>query len=85
MNAEAVKTARGIIDSQMGSGLNVFPYLVEIRALVRQDRIDEARASADEYTDTLGEVDWPAIERGAWSQAELDRVRGDLRTVRLIP
>ena len=85
MNAEAVETARGIIDSQKGSGLNVFPYLVEISALVRQDRIEEARASAEEYTDTLGELDWPAIERGAWSQAELDRVHGDLRTVGLIP
>ena len=63
----------------------MFPYLVEISALVRQGRIEEARASAEEYTDTLGELDWPAIERGAWSQAELDRVHGDLRTVGLIP
>lgn len=85
MNAEAVETARGIIDSQKGSGLNVFPYLVEISALVRLNRIEEARASAEEYTDTLGELDWPAIERGAWSQEELDRVQGDLRTVGLIP
>ena len=85
MNAEAVETARGIIDSQKGSGLNVFPYLVEISALVRMERIEEARASAEEYTNTLGELDWPAIERGAWSQEELDRVQGDLRTVGLIP
>ena len=84
MNAEAAETARRIIDSQKGSGLNLYPYVVEISSLVRQERIEQARSSAEEFTATLGEFDWSAIERGAWSQAELDRVQADLRTIGLI-
>ena len=83
-NREAAETARRVIDSQMGSGLNTFMYVVEISALVREGRLEEARASAEEYESFFGPLDWSAIERGAWSQAELDRVRENLQSVGMI-
>jgi TolB-like protein len=83
-NQEAVESARWVIDSQMGSGLSTFMYVVEIAALVREGRLEEALASGDEFEAFFGRMDWSAIERGAWSQAELDRVRENLTSVGMI-
>jgi tetratricopeptide (TPR) repeat protein len=83
-NREAAQSARWVIDSQMGSGLNTFMYVVEIAALVREGRLEEARTSGDEFESFFGRMDWSAIERGAWSQAELDRVRENLKSVGMI-
>ena len=83
-NREAAESARWVIDSQTGSGLTTFMYVVEIAALARERRLEEARASGDEFESFFGRMDWSAIERGAWSQAELDRVRENLTSVGMI-
>jgi adenylate cyclase len=83
-NEEAAASARRIIDSQIGSALNVYPYVVEVSALIREGRIEEARASVAEFRSHHGELDWPAIDRGAWSQEQLNRVREDLMTAGMI-
>jgi tetratricopeptide (TPR) repeat protein len=82
---EAAESARRVIDSQKGSGLSTFAYVVEVSALVRLGRIREAKTSADEYEGYFGALSWSAIERGAWSQSQLDRVRRDLQQVEMIP
>jgi len=77
-NQEAIQTAQQIIDVQKDSALNVWPYLIQTSAFVRLETIDEARTIADEFRSSFGKLDWPSIERGAWSQEELDRVHGDM-------
>ncbi len=81
---EAAHSARGVIDVQPESPAMIVPRVVEISALVRQGRLEEARERAAEYLSYLGEVDWPAIARGAWSREELGRVEDDLRSIGLL-
>ena len=84
-NAEASTKVREVIEVEKGSALNNWAYLIDICALVRQDRLEEARARAEEFTTLFGEIDWPSFERGAWSQEQLDLVRQDMIVVGLLP
>jgi tetratricopeptide (TPR) repeat protein len=83
-NAEAAASARRVIDIQPDSPVMMIARIVEISALVREDRMDEARTRVAEFATHIGALDWPAVERGAWSREQLDRVRSDLRTVGML-
>lgn len=82
--AEAIRSARGVIDTAPDSPVMLIPRIVEISSLVREDRLEEARQRASEFPSYHGPVDWPAIARGAWTQAELDRVQADLRLLGML-
>jgi len=78
-DADAIRSARAVIVGQPGSPVMIIPRIVEISALVRENRIEEARQRSAEFRSHHGAIDWAAIARGAWSQAELARVQADLR------
>ena len=59
--------------------------VVEISALTRDGRTDEALLRAAEFEAAYGPIDWPAFARGAWTEAELNRVRADLVSVGMLP
>ena len=82
---EGVDTARRIIDDNPGSARNNMPYLVEISSLWRLGREEQARERARQYVDELGDMDWPAIERAAWSDEQLAQVKSDMQSVGLLP
>ena len=84
-NQEAIQTAKQIIGVQKNSALNVWPYLIQTSAFVRLGKVDEARTIADAFRSSFGKLDWPSIERGAWSQEELDRVHGDMIVAGMLP
>lgn len=84
-NQEAIQTAQQIIDVQKNSALNVWPYLIQTSAFVRLGKVDEARTIADAFRSSFGKLDWPSIERGAWSQEELDRVHDDMIVAGMLP
>jgi tetratricopeptide (TPR) repeat protein len=81
---EAARSARRVIDTQPGSPIMLVASVVEISALVRLDRLDDARQKVAEFERFYGELDWPAIARGAWSEDELDRVEADVRAVGML-
>jgi hypothetical protein len=83
-NEEAARSSEEIIASDLGSSQNIWPYVIEISALVRLGRSDEVRAKVDQFHTRLGDLDWPAIERGAWSQEELDQVAADMQSAGMI-
>ena len=83
-NDRAVSTAHAVILAQPESPITVIPYVVEISGLVREGRLDSAQERVAAFLETHGALDWPAIERGAWSEEELARVRGNMVAVGLI-
>jgi adenylate cyclase len=85
-NAQAAaESARLVIDAQPGSPVVLVAAVVEISALVREGQLDLARQRVGEFESYYGELDWPAIARGAWSEEELARVQADVRTVGMLP
>jgi len=82
---QAVASARKMIDQQRGSAFNIVAYVVEISALVRLGRLPQAQEVVREFTSYHGPLDWAAIERAAWSEAQLNDVRNDLRIAGMIP
>ncbi|HSM05402.1 MAG TPA: hypothetical protein VK858_12355 [Longimicrobiales bacterium] len=82
--ARAAATARSLIRLRQGSPSVLVTAVVEIAALVREDRMDEARQRVDEFEASYGPLDWPALARGAWSDEELSRVRADLVAVGML-
>lgn len=83
-NVAAAKSARRVINSRYGEQYEVWAYMVEVSALVRMERIQDAEASAAEYRARSGLINWTMISRGAWTAIELDHVEIDLRSVRLL-
>ncbi len=82
---EAAATAREVIDDNPGSARNNMPYIVEICSLLRLGKGEQARLSAQQFVEDLGDLDWPAIERAAWSEEQLALVKADLEAVGLLP
>ena len=82
-NEAAISVARSLITAQPEAPSTLVPYVVEISALVREDRLEEALESAREFR-MYHVLDSVGFARGAWSQAELDHVFADLRTVGLL-
>ncbi len=81
---EAARSARSAIDTQPGAPGMLVAAVVEISALMRDGRIDIARQRVAEFRGFYGELDWPAIVRGAWTEEELDRVEADLKAVGML-
>jgi TolB-like protein len=81
----AAESARRVISAQPGSPVVLVAAVVEISALARQGRTDEALQRAAEFEEAYGPIDWPAFARGAWTEAELARVRADLVAVEMLP
>lgn len=84
-NASAAESARRIIRAQPGSPSVLVASVVEISALVRDGRTDQALGRAAEFEQAYGPIDWPALARGAWTEAELNRVHADLVSVGMLP
>jgi TolB-like protein len=81
---EAASISKEIIDSDRDNANNIWPYIIEVSALVRQGKLDNARVRVNEFEQQFGDLDWPGIERGAWSQEELDLVKSDLQSVGMV-
>lgn len=81
---KAARSARLAIDTQPGSPVMLIAALVEISALVRQGELDVARQRVAEFEGFYGELDWPSISRGAWTEDELNRVESDVRAVDML-
>ncbi len=84
-NQEALLAARNILETNRGLAQSFYPYLVAISALVRLQRLDEAREQANEFRKQLGELDWPAVQRGAWTEQQLEMVRADFESIGILP
>jgi TolB-like protein/protein involved in temperature-dependent protein secretion len=84
-NQEALQAAQSILETNRGLAQSFYPYLVSISALVRLDRTDEARGQAEEFREQLGEFDWPAVQRGAWTEQQLELVRADFESIGMLP
>jgi TolB-like protein len=80
----AAKGARGMIDSRRGSQLMVFAYLVEVSSYVQLEELEKARISADEFKTDFGLVNWTMIERGAWTEEQINLVERDLRLMGMV-
>ncbi len=83
-NENAANSARRWIETRPGSNLMIFAYIVEVSAYVRLGQIEKAHVSANEFKSHFGLINWVAITRGAWTEAELNRVEQNLRLVSLI-
>jgi len=46
--------------------------------------LDVARQRVAEFEGFYGELDWPSISRGAWTEDELNRVESDVRAVDML-
>jgi len=84
-NDEALAAARSLLETNRGLASSFYPNLVAVSALVRLERLDEAREQADEFREQLGELDWPSVQRGAWTERQFELLRADFESVGMLP
>ncbi len=83
-NQEAFDSASSLLETNRGLASSFYPNLVAVAALVRLGRADDARRQAAEFRESLGELDWASVERGAWTEAQLELLRADFESVGML-
>lgn len=79
---ESAVIARRIISTWYGSlGITTYAYIFEIASLVRLGRIEQARASLEEYRSQFGDFDWLSISVSSWGPGQFEQFRGDVSVV----